>query len=65
VTPAPPADDPLAELLHEALEYAEHTSWRCEHPPHYYLVNGPPADDCACGLIAFERRARAALEALK
>jgi hypothetical protein len=57
------AKDPRA-LLQEALdEYADHQSWRCQHPPHYYLAGDPPADgDCACGLIAWQRRARQALD---
>jgi len=41
------------ERLREALgEYADHQSWRCEHPPHYYLAGDPPENgDCACGLL--------------
>jgi hypothetical protein len=37
-------------------EHVEHTSWRCEHPPHYYLAE-PPENDCACGLTSALREA--------
>lgn len=34
-------------------EYVQHDSWRCEHPPHYYLAGGPPENgDCACHLLS-------------
>jgi hypothetical protein len=35
-------------------DFAEHASWRCAWPPHYYLADGPPRDDenyCPCGLL--------------
>jgi hypothetical protein len=50
-------------LLGEARDYLDHQSWRCAHPPHYYLAGDPPEDDCACGLDSFERRLRAAVAA--
>jgi hypothetical protein len=43
-----------ARLLEEALlEYAEHQSWRCDYPPHWYLVEPSvvPENDCPCGLL--------------
>lgn len=39
------------------IEYCQHDSWRCGHPPHYYFAKGklpePIAngDDCPCGLV--------------
>ena len=55
--------DRLRGLLAESGEYVEHASWRCAHPPHYYLANGPPDDgDCACGFDSFWRRVRGALK---
>jgi hypothetical protein len=53
----------LRAVLGESLEYLDHQSWRCAHPPHYYLAGDPPEDDCACGLDSFERRLQAALAA--
>lgn len=48
----------LRALLREALdEHTDHTAWRCAYPDRY----GPFDDDCMCGLVAFGRRARAAL----
>jgi hypothetical protein len=42
----------------EALrEYAEHQSWRCAYPPHYYFADPEVArlvvldGDCPCGLL--------------
>lgn len=40
----------IARLREVVSEYAEHQSWRCAHPPHFYLAGDPPVDDCACGL---------------
>jgi hypothetical protein len=38
--------------------WAQHDSWRCEYPPHYYFADGPPDDgDCACGLLSALREA--------
>ena len=41
-------------LLREAVrDYAQHTSWRCEHRPHYYFASGVNRDQeigCPCGL---------------
>ena len=52
------------ELLREAMEYVDHDSWRCAHPPHYYLAgydaNDPPAG-CPCGLDEFEARVASVL----
>jgi hypothetical protein len=42
------------QALADALrEYAAHNSWRCEHPPHWYLVHPEviAEDDCPCGLL--------------
>lgn len=47
--------DELVEQLRDALcEYAAHQSWRCEHAPHWYMVDSSvvPAGDCPCGLLA-------------
>lgn len=46
-------------LLREIItDYAQHDSWRCEHPPHFYFADGPPDDlECACGLVAELRAA--------
>lgn len=41
-------------------DYAQHDSWRCEHPPHYYLANDGAKQlggDCACGLLSALERA--------
>lgn len=46
--------EPLKELLWEAMEYAQHDSWRCDHPDRY-----PPDPDCPCGLLSFTARAQA------
>lgn len=50
--------DKLIEELREALrEYGSHTSWRCEHSPHFYLADAEyakrltDAGDCVCGLL--------------
>jgi len=61
--------DELADLeralqdFRDALtEYGGHTSWRCEHPPHFYLADEAAArkivdrDDCYCGWRATARR---------
>lgn len=43
----------IRELTELVGEYVDHDSWRCAHPPHYYLAGGPPEDgDCACGLLS-------------
>jgi hypothetical protein len=42
-------------LTRAVAQYAQHDSWRCEYPPHYYLTT--PTNGCPCGLDA-------ALEAL-
>lgn len=55
--------DRYADLLAEARDYLDHQSWRCAHPPHYYLADGPPENDCACGLDSFMRRLHEALDA--
>lgn len=47
----------VVELLREAsTEYADHASWRCAHPPHYYLTEAPLSGDCPCGYDDFVRR---------
>jgi hypothetical protein len=68
--PLPVSDDArVRELLAEALEYAEHLSWRCAYPPHFYLADKAASDalnargDCPCHLLGFEKAAREALEA--
>jgi len=43
-------------LLWEAMEYAQHDSWRCEHPDRY-----PPDPDCPCGLLSLQARVLAAI----
>lgn len=53
---APEWREGFRAALDALLPYVEHDSWRCEHPPHYYLAD-TPADllegrDCYCGLIA-------------
>jgi hypothetical protein len=48
----------LEEGLREALEYAEHESWRCQWPPRYYLTSPPKDGHCPCGLSEFEAHAR-------
>lgn len=53
----------MSEKLVEIIEeYAEHASWRCAHPPHFYLADGPPpeyvkGEDCPCGLVGALRAA--------
>ena len=46
-----------AETLKIALAYADHQSWRCQYPPHFYISDprGVPKHDCPCGLNAFLR----------
>lgn len=44
-------------LLEVIREYVEHQSWRCAHPPHYYLTAEARKarvddGDCACGLLS-------------
>lgn len=47
------AEDRIRELEEAMREYAQHTSWRCEHPPHYYLVERSGGYvGCPCGLDA-------------
>lgn len=49
--------EPLTMLLREAMdEYADHQSWRCDHPDRY--SHDP---DCPCGLVKFTERVEAAL----
>ncbi len=43
-------------LLWEAMEYAQHDSWRCEHPDRY-----PPDPDCPCGLLSLRARVKQAV----
>jgi len=38
-------------------EFLAHQSWRCEHPPHFYLAEKPPRDDCPCRLLSTLREA--------
>lgn len=47
------APEPESEvLLHIIREYADHDSWRCGHPPHFYRTGPPMAEGyCACGLV--------------
>lgn len=55
----------LREALTEARDYLDHQSWRCAHPPHYYLAGDRTGgyEGCPCGLDEFEARLVAALEA--
>lgn len=43
-------------LLDVLCDYIEHGSWRCGHPPHYYLADGKgnamhERGECPCGLM--------------
>ena len=34
------------------LSYLDHGSWRCGHPPNFYIVGDPlPEGTCPCGLV--------------
>ena len=46
-------DPTPARLVEIIREYAQHDSWRCEHPPHFYLASPEPLPDgtCPCGLV--------------
>lgn len=50
----------LRALLREGLDdYAQHDSWRCAYPPHYYLANDGAKHlegDCPCGLLSYTER---------
>jgi hypothetical protein len=50
--------DEARALLAEAIEYTDHQSWRCDHPPHWYLVDSSviPEGDCPCGLHSLDNR---------
>lgn len=41
------------EAVEALIEYGDHQSWRCAHPPHWYLVDpsAVPDGDCPCGLL--------------
>lgn len=43
----------VVKLTHLVTEYATHQSWRCEHAPHWHLVDpsSVPEGDCPCGLL--------------
>lgn len=45
---------PEERLREDFAEYADHQSWRCEHPDRY-----PWDPDCPCGLVEVERRVSA------
>jgi hypothetical protein len=45
------SDELVEQLRQIVLDYAQHDSWRCAYPPHYYLVDPPEKGDCACGLL--------------
>jgi hypothetical protein len=52
-----PDMDEIGALREALREYANHTSWRCEHLPHFYLADKAAAEaimareDCFCGLV--------------
>lgn len=52
------------DLLRESLDYAEHNSWRCEYPPHFYYVGAVdvPEGECPCGLLAWQKKVADALD---
>jgi hypothetical protein len=51
-------EDEARALLAEAIEYTDHQSWRCDHPPHWYLADSSaiPEGDCPCGLRSLNNR---------
>jgi hypothetical protein len=55
----------LRTLLREGLDdYAQHDSWRCGYPPHYYLADNGAENlkgDCPCGLLSYTERVNAML----
>jgi hypothetical protein len=46
------ARERLAEAVEALREYGDHQSWRCAHPPHWYLCDSSvvPDGNCPCGL---------------
>lgn len=55
-------EERVAALEEAVREYADHQSWRCAHPPHFYLAETPPdllaGEDCACGLTGTLKKLR-------
>lgn len=43
----------VAQLREAMREFATHQSWRCEHAPHWHMVDPSrvPEGDCPCGLL--------------